>query len=188
MSALKEPPEMVILDRDGVVLQHVQPYILTMGDVSFVKGSDLAIRAAAAAGVHLAVVTNQSPIGRGLVTESFVDSVDRWIRDQVGLCERVLPTYRCPHTNEDRCACRKPAPGLLTEAMHRAGADPRRTWMVGDHDTDMRAALAAGIPTRLHVLSGRQTAPSPWATAEFADLAGALPADWFSQEKATQES
>lgn len=167
-------PAMILLDRDGVILRHVDPYILQISDVAFLPGSVAAIRRAHRAGCALAVVTNQSPISRGLVSPRFVDQVDEHIRREVGLAAGELPTYRCPHTAEDGCSCRKPSPQMLLEALSRAGVQPSAAWMVGDHDTDMIAARAAGIPTRIHVTSGRQEQPSPHATHHLRDLSQAM--------------
>jgi D-glycero-D-manno-heptose 1,7-bisphosphate phosphatase len=165
---------LLLLDRDGVILRHVDPYVLRESDVEFVPGSCDALRLAAAAGFHLAVVTNQSPLQRGLVTLDFVERTNDRIAEVCGFSPDMFTVYVCPHTAAAGCACRKPRPGMLLQAMRDLGVPPARSVMVGDHETDMLAARSAGVSTALHVLSGRQRDPSPVADGVFADLAGAV--------------
>ena len=69
--------------------------------------------------------------------------------------------YYCPHHPDfgdgeyrQNCACRKPNPGMMLQAMNEWPVDLSRSFMIGDKDTDMQAAKAAGIPTRRLFLSG----------------------------------
>jgi len=57
---------------------------------------------------------------------------------------RIASVYVCPHTDEDRCECRKPRPSLLNQARREFAFDPATTWMVGDSIRDIEAAAAAG--------------------------------------------
>lgn len=166
---------MLILDRDGVLLRHVEPYILTDTAVSAAPGAVETVRTATRLGIPVAVVTNQSPLARGLVSWDFVDRVNQtiagWARAGAAVPVRC---YVCPHRAEDRCACRKPQPTMLVRAAADAGVDIRATWMVGDHDTDMLAGQAAGCGRLVHLTGGRQPAPSPHADLHLTDLRGVV--------------
>jgi histidinol-phosphate phosphatase family protein len=156
-------PDLVLLDRDGVILEHVEPYVLRHEDVRPLAGALDAVATLLRTGIKVAVVTNQSPIGRGMVSRGFVDEVHATLA--AGLpADHDLTFYVCPHVPADGCACRKPAPGLLLAAARDHGVTPARSWMVGDHDTDLEAGRAAGCAELVHVPSGRQVARSPHAT------------------------
>jgi len=94
-----------------------------------------------AAGVRLAVVSNQSGIGRGILTETQVAAVNRRIEDLLG---PLGPWLVCPHAPDAGCDCRKPAPGLVLAAARRLGVEPERCAVVGDIGADVEAARAAG--------------------------------------------
>jgi D-glycero-D-manno-heptose 1,7-bisphosphate phosphatase len=100
-----------------------------------------------AAGIPLAVVSNQSGIGRGFITAEQVDAVNRRIDELLG---PFAGFFICPHAPEDDCDCRKPKPKLILDAARALGADPACCVMVGDRESDVAAAVNAGaIPMRL---------------------------------------
>lgn len=164
---------LLLLDRDGVILRHVEPYILDHDQVEFVPGSVETMRAVAAAGIRIAVVSNQSPVGRGLVEASFVAEVNERITEATGLDSRRLAYFMCPHLPDDGCECRKPRPGLVTSALEHFGCQGTEAVLVGDHDTDMLAGRAATVSRCIHVLSGRQKHPSRHADLVRPSLAAA---------------
>jgi histidinol-phosphate phosphatase family protein len=91
--------------------------------------------------VRLAVVSNQSGIGRGLLTETEVAAVNRRVEELLG---PLGPWLVCPHAPDAGCECRKPAPGLVLAAAERLGVEPERCAVVGDIGADLEAARAAG--------------------------------------------
>jgi histidinol-phosphate phosphatase family protein len=101
----------------------------------------LALDRLRAAGVRLAVVSNQSGIARGLLTRDQVDAVNRRVEDLLG---PIGPWLVCPHGPGDGCACRKPAPGLVLQAAAALGVAPERCAVVGDIGADVQAARGAG--------------------------------------------
>ena len=100
-----------------------------------------------AAGLPLAVVSNQSGIGRGLVTAEQVDAVNRKIDALLG---PFAGFFVCPHAPDDACECRKPKPKLILDAAGALGVDPACCVVVGDRESDMEAARNAGaIPLKV---------------------------------------
>ncbi|MBW4720533.1 D-glycero-alpha-D-manno-heptose-1,7-bisphosphate 7-phosphatase [Saccharothrix obliqua] len=135
-----EYPEAVLFDRDGTLVRDV-PY---NGDPALVEpmpGAREALSLVRSRGLRIGVVSNQSGIGRGLLTWSQVDAVNARV-------DRLLGGFDdwqvCPHRPEDGCACRKPRPGLVLAACAALGVRPERVVVVGDIGADVAAALAAG--------------------------------------------
>lgn len=94
-----------------------------------------------AAGLPLAVVSNQSGIGRGLLTREAVDAVNRRVEELLG---PFAGFFVCPHAPEDGCDCRKPKPKLILDAARALGVDPACCVVVGDRASDAEAARNAG--------------------------------------------
>jgi D-glycero-D-manno-heptose 1,7-bisphosphate phosphatase len=130
----------VLLDRDGTLVVDV-PYNGDPERVSPMPGARAALDRLRAAGVRLAVVSNQSGIARGIVTEDEVAAVNRRVEELLG---PLGPFLTCPHGPDDGCGCRKPAPGLVLEACERLGVAPGEAAVVGDIGSDVEAAAAAG--------------------------------------------
>ncbi len=89
----------------------------------------------------MAVVSNQSGIGRGMLAREQVEAVNRRAEELLGPIGTWL---HCPHIPEDACPCRKPAPGLVVEAARRLGVPPERCAMIGDIGAAVEAARAVG--------------------------------------------
>lgn len=122
-------------------------------------------------GYALIVVTNQSGIGRGFYTEEDFRRLTEWMLAQFAEHEILIAgVYRCPHSPESSCSCRKPAPGLFFQAIREHGIDPALSWMIGDKSSDMVAAAAAGVGNR--VLLG--TADSEQSTYTISQLSQLL--------------
>jgi histidinol-phosphate phosphatase family protein len=133
-------PDAVLLDRDGTLVVDVA-YNGDPEQVRPMPGARAALDRLRAEGVALAVVSNQSGIGRGLLTEGEVAAVNRRIEELLG---PLGPWLVCPHAPDQGCDCRKPAPGLVLAAAERLGVAPERCAVVGDIGADVEAARAAG--------------------------------------------
>ena len=133
-------PLAVLLDRDGTLVVDV-PYNGEPDRVVAMPGAREALDRLRAAGVPLAVVSNQSGVARGLLTMEEVESVNRRIEELLG---PLGPWIVCPHGPDDGCACRKPKAGLVRRAAEALGVDPARCALVGDIGSDVEAARAAG--------------------------------------------
>ena len=143
----------LFLDRDGVInVDH--GYVASRATFEWMPGAREAIRAATDAGWHVFVVTNQSGIGRGLYSEADMHALHAWMIDEIRRVGGTVDDLRfCPFHQEAvveayRHAAhpwRKPAPGMLLDLIRAWQIDPARAILVGDQDTDLQAAVAAGV-------------------------------------------
>jgi len=145
MAMRRSKPLVVLLDRDGIINRMRPDYVKRWEEVEILPGTLDALARLSAAGCDLIVLTNQSAIGRGLVSRETVDEIHR---KMAALVEahggRIRAFLVCPHTPADACDCRKPAPGLLLRARDELGVDLADAVMVGDQLSDVGAAQAAG--------------------------------------------
>jgi D-glycero-D-manno-heptose 1,7-bisphosphate phosphatase len=138
----------VFLDRDGTVMEEAG-YCRDPQQVRLLAGAREAIVALRAAGYGIVIVTNQSGIGRGWITEAEYQAVRQEFERQLGP-GLIDATYYCPDSpSAGPSACRKPAPGMLLQAAHDLDLDLARCWMVGDKASDIEAGRAAGTRTAL---------------------------------------
>ncbi len=129
-----------LLDRDGTLVQNV-PYNGDPDAVRPVPGARAALDRLRAAGIRLGVISNQSGIGRGMLTADDVDRVNARVAELLG----PFDTWQvCPHVETDGCPCRKPKPGMVLAAARELGVEPQRCVVIGDIGGDVDAALAAG--------------------------------------------
>ena len=173
---------LVVLDRDGVINEERVDFIRSVDQWRPLPGSLEAIARLCDAGLKVAVATNQSGVGRGLVSladlQAIHDRLDRAVREAGG---RLAGVFFCPHTPHDRCPCRKPLPGLLHQIEAALGAPVAGEYMVGDSLRDLQAARAAGaLPVLVRTGFGAHAELEPGAETAvevFDDLAGF--ADWL---------
>ena len=133
-------PDAVLLDRDGTLVADV-PYNGDPEAVNPMPRARDALDRLRSAGVPLAVISNQSGVGRGVLTEGQVTAVNRRIEELLG---PLGPWLVCPHAPGEGCGCRKPEPGLILQAADLLGVDPARCAVVGDIGSDLEAARAVG--------------------------------------------
>jgi D-glycero-D-manno-heptose 1,7-bisphosphate phosphatase len=153
----------VFLDRDGTLIEHVH-HLTDPGDVRLVAGAGAAVERLRRAGFACVVVTNQSVVGRGMLTEAGLDAVhavmDRQLADQGTGIDAL---YFCPTkpTTDDPAVVedpdRKPGPGMLRRAAREHGLDLGASWMVGDSLGDMLAGRNAGCRATVLVRTGHGT-------------------------------
>jgi histidinol-phosphate phosphatase family protein len=167
-SPAADRPAAVLLDRDGTLVVD-EPYNGNPDRVVAMPGAREAVAKLRDAGIAIGVVSNQSGVGRGLLTWDQVEAVNRRVEDLLG---PLGPWFVCPHSPDDGCVCRKPAPGLIVRAAAALGVDPARCAVIGDIGADVEAARAAGARAVL-VPTGR-TRPDEVEAAE--EVAADLPA------------
>ena len=107
----------VFLDRDGVINEDREDYVKSWEDFKFIKGVRKALKEIRQAGVPVVVITNQSAIGRGLISEDELSIIHNRMEKAVQQSGgRITKIYYCPHHPEDHCKCRKPRIGLLKKS------------------------------------------------------------------------
>lgn len=139
-------PGIAFLDRDGTIIRDVH-YISDPDAVELIAGAAQAIARLNTAGVPVAVVTNQSGIGRGYYDVEDYERVHARMLDLLaGEGAHVDASYYCPHAPDlvPPCDCRKPRPGLFERALADTGTAPRDAWFVGDRLRDITPALLLG--------------------------------------------
>jgi histidinol-phosphate phosphatase family protein len=137
----------VILDRDGVLNRRLPPgeYVRSFSEFEWLPGALEALRAFHEAGYRVIVASNQAGLARGQVRVDALEEIHNIMRAQAraaGGCIDAI--YHCPHDWYAGCECRKPRPGLLFQAQRDFSLDLTRTCFLGDDDSDMQAAAAAG--------------------------------------------
>ena len=146
----------VFLDRDGVLIENRSDYVQDWSHVTILPLVMEALSALHKEGLKIIVVTNQSAVGRGLMTletaHEINDRLTKTIKENGGWIDAV---YMCPHAPQDHCTCRKPQPGLLLQAARELPLDLRSSWMVGDAWSDVIAGQSAGLQGTIMVRTGR---------------------------------
>ncbi|MGE2713364.1 HAD-IIIA family hydrolase [Mycolicibacterium litorale] len=137
--ARRDPPLAVLLDRDDTIIED-GPYLNDPAGVRPMPGAVGALSRLRDRGLLLAVVTNQSGVAKGLITDDQLTAVNARVDAELG----PFDSWQiCVHDNGDGCGCRKPAPGMVQAAAEALGVDPARCVMIGDTGGDVNAALSA---------------------------------------------
>lgn len=171
--------KVLFLDRDGVInIDH--GYVYQAEKFEFVQGVFDACKAFQQAGFDIVVVTNQSGIGRGYYTEQDFHKLTTWMIGEFahqGIT--ILDVMFCPHHPEKAlpeylktCDCRKPAPGMLLEAIDKHSIDPKMSIIVGDRISDIQVGINAGLAHKFLVRTGKTISEQgeKIADATFSDL------------------
>ena len=140
------------IDRDGTInvkaAEH--EYVTSEREFAWLPGAVDGLVLLAKAGYVLAVVSNQRGVARGLVDRAVLAAIEERIQQELAPHGVRIAAFRyCIHGPEDRCECRKPRPGLLLTLAEELDLDLRRSWMIGDSDSDVLAGRAAGCQTAL---------------------------------------
>ena len=137
--------KLVILDRDGVINEDLEGYVKTPEEWKPIPGSLEAIARLHQAGWRIVVASNQSAVGRGLITIETLSRIHRKMDAELDeLGGRINGLFFCPHAPGARCNCRKPKPGLLRDIEHRLHVELTGVPFIGDTQKDVDAAKAVG--------------------------------------------
>lgn len=146
---------LVLLDRDGVLNADRPDHVKSPAELQMLAGAAEAVAALRARGHRVAVVTNQSAVGRGMIGPDMLDAIHDRLRAELARAgARLDGLFVCtdpPWAATDR---RKPGPGMLREAMSVFRTPPSDTVMIGDDLRDLEAAAAAGC-SRVLVRTGK---------------------------------
>lgn len=130
----------MLFDRDGTIVRDV-PY---NGEPEFVdpvpRAKEL-LDALRARGIKVGVLSNQSGIGRGMITHEQMQAVNDRVDELLGPFDGW---YVCPHAPEEDCECRKPKPKLVLDAAREWGLNPSQIVVIGDKTSDVEVAKNAG--------------------------------------------
>ena len=144
---------LALLDRDGVLIVD-HGHVSAREQVEWIVGVPQAIRLLRHTGHAVAIVSNQAGIAKGLYSEEqFVEFMRWFVSELANRGALIDAVFYCPHHPTEGhspylvdCQCRKPKPGMLLRALRDAGVAPAHSLMIGDKQTDMQAAQAAGVP------------------------------------------
>jgi D-glycero-D-manno-heptose 1,7-bisphosphate phosphatase len=136
----------VFFDRDGTLMEEVD-YCNDPADVRAIAGAAAGLARLRAAGWLTIIITNQSGLSSGKITQDQYEAVNAELGRQLeGLIDAV---YFCPDAPANPTHRRKPGTGMLDEATIDHGIDLARSWMVGDKDIDILCGCKAGCRTIL---------------------------------------
>jgi D-glycero-D-manno-heptose 1,7-bisphosphate phosphatase len=149
----------IFLDRDGVIIENVATYVRAIENVQFIPQAVDALVRASATTYKIVLITNQSAVGRGLISIEKAWEINRYIVESIRAAGgRIDGTFLCPHSPEEACACRKPKPGLILEAAGKLSLDLNSSLLIGDALSDVLAGQAAGVGKTALVRTGRGAA------------------------------
>lgn len=140
-----------LLDRDGTIIVD-KPYQQDPSITELLPNAKEGLEVLRRAGFDLVLVSNQSGVGRGLLTRDAVDAVNQSMLDKLGGLDGCFAgLYYCVHTPDDGCDCRKPGPGLAMRAAGELGFDLAGAFVVvvGDRESDIGLAAAIGAKSVL---------------------------------------
>jgi len=139
----------VLLDRDGTIIVE-QDYLSDPDQIVLVPSAIEGMKALQSAGFGLAIVTNQSGIARGYFDHDRLAAIHQRLEELLAAEDiRLDGIFYCPHTPDDKCDCRKPAPGLAEQAAAQLGFAPSRSFVIGDKACDVDLGRVIGATTFL---------------------------------------
>jgi D-glycero-D-manno-heptose 1,7-bisphosphate phosphatase len=141
------------LDRDGV-LNHDTGYVYRPDQFEWILGAREAVKRLNDDGYYTFVVTNQAGVAHGLYAEADIHRLHEWVNAELSRAgARIDAFFHCPYHPEGKVEAyrrvsddRKPGPGMLLRAKQEWPVDWSRSFLIGDRDSDIAAATAAGIP------------------------------------------
>jgi len=146
----------IFLDRDGVIIENREDYVRCWEDVFTYPQALKALQVLSRSNLQLFIVTNQSAIGRGIISYAEAQTINLRLLELINSAGgRIDDVFICPHAPSDLCHCRKPMPGLILSAAHKHQIDLQKSFLIGDALTDLKAGQSAGIHQISLVLTGR---------------------------------
>jgi len=151
------PNKLVILDRDGTINEASDEFVKSPDEWRPLPGALEAIARLNHAGFQVVVVSNQAGLGRGLLDMVQINAMHAKMHKMLAAVGgRVEAIFLCPHTPEEACTCRMPAPGLFEQIAERWGVSLAGVPVLGDQLCDLQAGRSAGCEPHL-VLTGLGT-------------------------------
>ncbi len=137
----------LFLDRDGTVIED-RGYMHDPDLVQLLPGAAGVLRGLEREGWALVMVSNQSGVGRGLITPAEMEAVhSRFLNVMRGAGVGITASYFCVHRPDEACHCRKPSTFHVEQAAREFGLDLGKSWMIGDRRSDVLCGRNAGCRT-----------------------------------------
>lgn len=153
--------KLAILDRDGTLNQQGEGFITCAQDWTALPGALDAVARLNRAGWHVVVACNQPGLGRGLFDATELNAVHSRMHRELAMAgARVEAVFYCPHTPDEGCVCRMPAPGLFQQIAERYGAEPEEIWVIAQDVDPLRAGAALGAHLHWVCADGCGEAPA----------------------------
>ena len=134
----------VFLDRDGVINEQRIDHVKDIDEFKIFSGVGEAIKLLKEKGYLVIIITNQSVIGRKIISETKLEEIHLKLKNYLKQYNTYVDSiYHCPHTPEQNCNCRKPKPGLLIKASEDFNIDLEKSYFIGDSESDLTAASEA---------------------------------------------
>src|SRR5689334_11450912 len=155
-----QPRRLLLLDRDGTIIEYRSGHVRSEADISFIPGVLNSLRWISSFDISIVITSNQSSISRGLQGADRVVDLHKHVLDDISRSGgRIDVSFLCPHQPADCCRCRKPALGMYEEAARELGGTLASAIVVGDAPCDIAAAVAMGArPVLVDTGLGSQTA------------------------------
>ncbi|MDM8536133.1 D-glycero-beta-D-manno-heptose 1,7-bisphosphate 7-phosphatase [Desulfobacterales bacterium HSG17] len=145
----------VFLDRDGVINQDSPYYIKSVKEFKFIPGSIDAVKRLTDNDFLIIIITNQSAISRGMITQSGLNEIHGFMVKTLSKHGGIIKDiFFCPHHPKQKCKCRKPLPEMILQASQKYNIDLKYSYMVGDSAKDIECAVNAGCGHNLLVETG----------------------------------
>jgi D-glycero-D-manno-heptose 1,7-bisphosphate phosphatase len=147
MNAARESDKVVVLDRDGTIIVD-RGYLADPEGLAFLPGAPEGLRWFYQNGYRLIVITNQSAVGRGMLSADRLEEIhDRFYQMLEAAGVWIERIYSCPHVPDDLCNCRKPGTGLMLQAAAEQRFDPSKAIVIGDKSSDVEMGRRVGATT-----------------------------------------
>jgi len=143
--------KIIFLDRDGTIIFDPEDERVDREDkIKLFLDSIEALKYLADNNFSVVLITNQAGVAEGRINLQDFDRINNKVLEMLAPSGiKILKTYVCPHSPEDKCECRKPKPTMILEAAKEFGIDLAKSYMVGDRESDILAGINAGIKTVL---------------------------------------
>ena len=149
---MKKKNKAIFLDRDGVIIKDVG-YLNQLEQIRFLPQTTTALRYAFKRGYKIIIITNQSVVGRGIISINKLSKIHNFIKKVLRLKKILIKDiFFCPHHPifgigkfKKKCKCRKPENLLIEKAIKKYNIDRNSSLFIGDKETDMKAAKKSNI-------------------------------------------
>jgi D-glycero-D-manno-heptose 1,7-bisphosphate phosphatase len=136
----------IFLDRDGVINENRDDYVKSIDEFIFLPNTIDAIKKFINLGFKIIIITNQSVINRGIISENELQNIHLHMLNELNKCQcQIEKIYFCPHRPNENCNCRKPRTGMIINALSDFSIDISKSWLIGDSNTDIELAKNMGL-------------------------------------------